>query len=371
MDFYNNLKEKQKAFDCKRIDTLDELKAFISEQNDYKPKKKSLRFGDSEVSSDDVFGTRSKYIIYRGIKESKYHLNTSLQLHWKEIIDKKKNITQLGYLSALVGILRNNDTIKQYEEGKADKFTDIGILALMQHYGLPTPLMDWTSDIITGLNFASDGMTDGKEENEISNYVSLYYINLMENHELLQASYQKLLENATEKIQEIVSSLNKGNIDYTDGSLNRLFQLKDMGIDHIYIDYAEDAPQVTDIFGSTLDLINPNLQMQKGAFIINLNEEYFLEQLWNKKTDSDNDVVLNKKTIIDQNTGIEIQIEISQNPYAKGIIPNTKISCADIKKSVLKEWLSNGGKLNHYDEGEESLKIKSAVKHEYDEWLNK
>lgn len=42
MDFYNNLEEKQKAFDCKRIDTIDELKVFISEQNDYKPIKRSL-----------------------------------------------------------------------------------------------------------------------------------------------------------------------------------------------------------------------------------------------------------------------------------------------------------------------------------------
>lgn len=369
MFFYNDLEAKKESFICKRIDTLEELAMFIKEQNDYKPTRKTLLFGSKELPTEDQYSKRRHYIIYRGIKESKFHLNTSLQLHWENIIKIKKNTSQQEYLSELVASIKNNDTIKQYEDKKRARFTDIGIVALMQHYGLPTPLMDWTPDIKTGLNFASDGMANGKNNNEITKYVSLYYINLWENNELEKSSYQNILYTATEDAKNIVSSINY-KIDYSSCSLNSLFQLKDLDLDYIYIDYAEDAPHVTDIFGSKLDLINPNLEKQSGAFIINLNEECFLEQLWNRKIDSDNDIILEKKTIIDKNTGIKMQIESTQNPFAKGIIPNTKICCADIKKSVLKEWLSNGGQICHYNESNESESIKRAICSEYNRWLS-
>ena len=47
--------------------------------------------------------------------------------------------------------------------------TDYSILAFIQHYGGPTPLLDFTSNLSTALFFAFDGRED-------DNYASLYIV---------------------------------------------------------------------------------------------------------------------------------------------------------------------------------------------------
>lgn len=376
---YTDLNSKLNDFECKRIDTIEDLVEFINNQKAYRPSCKIIKIGDNEISSissDDLFGKRKHYFIYRGIKESKFHLNTSLQLHWDEI-KEKKDISQLQYLRELVTLLKKNRTVQQYEQIKGNKFTDIGILALMQHYELPTPLMDWTPDIITALNFAGDGLALGKEDDEITNYASLYCINLRANYEFEESSYQNLLDKATDGLQNMIQQGVPEGTDMSNGSLNKLFGVKDLGMDQLYIDYADDAPKVIDIFGAALDLINPNSSKQNGAFIINFDEEHFLEYVWNRKTDPSYDVESEHKTVMDtiesEHGKITVPIAISkcQNPYATGYLPNTKIVCINIKKSILQEWLSNGGYVDHYDVSEESDRLKKAVKEEYNNWLNK
>lgn len=98
---YTDLNSKLNDFECKRIDTIEDLVEFIDNQKAYRPSSKIIKIGDKEISSDDLFGKRKHYFIYRGIKESKFHLNTSLQLHWDEI-KEKKDISQLQYLRKLV-----------------------------------------------------------------------------------------------------------------------------------------------------------------------------------------------------------------------------------------------------------------------------
>lgn len=66
-------------------------------------------------------------------------------------------------------------------------------------------------------------------------------------------------------------------------TLNSLFNVEGLGLDFFYIDYSVDAPLVEDIFGNVLSLINPNLALQEGAFIINFHSEGSLDYFWNKK----------------------------------------------------------------------------------------
>ena len=169
--FYESFEKKQKDFDCEKIETIKELDGFISEQENYAP-----------IGISGLFRFPPPYFIYRGIKESKFRLNTSFQLRYDEITYFHPSISVKDYLSQMVVKLKDKKLIN--ESG----LTDIGIVALMQHYGLPTPFMDWTPNIRIALNFAYDGIDMPidmpNHDNDISQYVSLYYIDLIKNYEL-------------------------------------------------------------------------------------------------------------------------------------------------------------------------------------------
>lgn len=345
---YKNLDSKKETFESITIDSIEKLRCFISEQKTWTPPKVQLPWLEKlGLSSEDFEEKRENYFIYRGIRESKFELNTSLQFHWKEIEHFYPNISQLDYLKSVVGLLKKNSIVQNYEQKKKTSFPKIGIIALMQHYGVPTPFLDWTPDIKIGLNFAHDGMIDGIADNEISNYVSLYYINLKRNFELTMASYQNILNDATGRIESMLDDC-PPNTDKTNASLDNMFSMDDLGIDFIFVDDPEDAPEVKDIFKGVLDLINPNLAIQKGAFIMNFHPEdkdKYLDYYWNEK--------------------------LSENSNHRGIMPRTKIQCANIKKSVLQEWFDNGGEVKHYDDSEESQNLKKVVLETYYGWLLK
>lgn len=361
--------DKEKGFHCIKIDTKEELIEFIQKQKAYKHPNTVIPIGGKIMTYDEFFKKRNHYIIYRGIKESKYPLNTSLQFRWKEIKHFHPSFSQIKYLTRMVELLENNPTIKHYFEKDGKTPTDISILALMQHYGLPTPLLDWTPDIETGLNFAYDGIDLNHTDDEITNYASLYYINLDKNYELLESSYQKIInyKGFLEEELAIINQHYQGKVDFHGACLKELFTVNDLGLDFIYIDYSNDAPYVQDIFGNVLTLINPNLEKQEGAFIINFHRAN-LDFYWNKKQSNKGTKIIREHTTIHERLG-EITFTCSENPNAIGILPMTKIGCANIKKSVLDDWINNGGKNDHYDDSEESKLLKVSTLKTYFTWL--
>ena len=368
---YKALKDKEKDFLCSTIETKEQLVDLIQSHKSYCPPHREIIVHGQRITNDDSLN-RKHYIIYRGIRESKFHLNTSLQFRWKEIKHFHPSFSQKKYLVKMVELLEKNSMIKEYLNKGGKSYTDISILALMQHYGLPTPLLDWTPSIETGLNFAFDWIALDGETDKISNYASLYYINLFENHELEAASYQNILVDAEVRISDALRHFNPNSLDRVDlsgASLKSLFSVKDLDIDFIYIDYSKDAPYVQDIFGNVLSLINPNLEKQEGAFIINFHSRANLDFYWNKKNSTKGTRVISETESFNDKLGVTIKTSLSENPNAIGIIPQTRICCANIKKSVLVDWVNNGGKNEHYDNSEESRRLKVSTLETYYSWL--
>lgn len=360
---YDGLSEKDKDFQCSTINTIEELKQFISCQDAYKPPIIERNFGNISLKTTDFLSSRKHYIIYRGVKESKFYLKTSLQVRWKEIEHFHPSCTPKEYLSKMVMLLSSNKEIKEYLIKDGKSYSCISILALMQHYGIPTPLLDWTPNIKIGLNFAYDGIDLSPSDDEISNYVSLYFINLWENHELTDASYQAILADCYERLFRL--DLNDVE-DLSEVTLQNIFNIDDINKDFFLIDYSEDAPKVRDLLQNVLSLINPNLEKQEGAFIINFQPDN-LDYYWNKKM-SDHETIA-EIPYVDSANGLENHTAITENPNAKGIIPKTKINCVNIKKIILKEWIENGGMQDHYNEEEQSQKLKRNVLETYYTWL--
>ena len=94
--------------------------------------------------------------------------------------------------------------------------TDISIFSALQHFGCPTPFLDFSSKWINALYFATD-IDTSFGPNQTNSYISIYVITEGGSprtpfNDL--TSYAKVLENSAEQPKEIISL--HGNIPRTD-----------------------------------------------------------------------------------------------------------------------------------------------------------
>jgi len=79
----------------------------------------------------------------------------------------------------------------------------------MQHTGLPTPFLDFTTDMIVALSFAANRINLSSSKQEINDYVSLYLFSMNEEKELAQANLQQIYSVALEKASELIAEYKK------------------------------------------------------------------------------------------------------------------------------------------------------------------
>jgi len=181
IDFYNSLGEKARCFEHKTINTKDELDRLIDK---WKRASNLKRF------------------VFRGITEAKYKLYNSAQRSWQTF--ELENLA-LDYQSFIQSEI---DKAKSFQNGLLIKFYnafgysayDLSILSFLQHYGAPTPLLDWTYNFNYALFFGIDGLRHNPSD-DIENYFSFYAIDTTWD-ELL--SVEKILADDLGRIDDIL-----------------------------------------------------------------------------------------------------------------------------------------------------------------------
>ena len=154
---YESFVQKANFFEQQSIETQAELDQLIAE-----------------------FSSKKDHL-FRGMNEAKFMLYSSLQRNW--ILKKReaKPTDHRRFLERLVANARlyaGGAMAKYIEAHGGDYNNDVCVMSILQHYGCPTPLLDWTYNFSIALYFATLGATgtETPAAREIDRYVSVYYI---------------------------------------------------------------------------------------------------------------------------------------------------------------------------------------------------
>lgn len=117
------------------------------------------------------FNNDEKPILYRGVNNKNYRMYSSIQREFLTS-NNTSNVSLEDVIRQILFDFKKNKVLMNalsHQLPDQTHITDYSILAFIQHYGGPTPLLDFTSNLSTALFFAFDGRED-------DNYASLYIV---------------------------------------------------------------------------------------------------------------------------------------------------------------------------------------------------
>ena len=275
---YTNFEQKRKFF------SNGQKESFVINQKDALDKWfKDVQYEEKQESEIDATAW-----IYRGMSEAKYKLLTSSQRIWiSNEMHQWSNKSYIEFISDLVD--KANQTPLIHKVFELYSYTrnerEFPILSLLQHYGAPTPLMDWSYNSNIAFFFATDGLKKKEEpKTQIDDYFSIYRIN------------KRKYKNEFLNIIDFIPKETYPNIKSFDNFGNANGNPKANGIFYIS-DFERRGESTGDIrpFGSLkirrqkplTSIYNQNIIPQEGLFIFNPFKDKTLEEIFNPDLNQD------------------------------------------------------------------------------------
>ena len=262
---YNNLRAKEQFYNCTTIDDTQEFDRIFKE----------------------IMDNKSGYM-FRSVNEARFKLYSSAQRQWIWNSLLNNYLSYKDYINRRVDQVKSHQHIMSFFYNNHIPLNDFVVLALLQHYGQPSPLVDFTYNPLLSLFFAFDNVKPGTTEDEIGNYVSLYR---MKYTQPCFCSIQAVNAQGADTLSEELQKLNipATQID-ADKALSDIQNLTYNTYDNIgFILVHGDKIGITNIkipaldFTCTYNITNPNLRNQEGLFMLNTTEDIPLEELVRKK----------------------------------------------------------------------------------------
>lgn len=145
---YSRFDEKEKNFKLTKVDSLEDWKKVYQ-----------------KLSSTEG--------IFRGISNSSYKIFTSLQ---RQIIIN--DLAGKFSLDEYINKFRENELLKKYFDTFRISPSKLSIYSYLQHYGAPTPYLDFTKDINKAIYFAIEKLDSStfRKDDSLDDYFSILHI---------------------------------------------------------------------------------------------------------------------------------------------------------------------------------------------------
>lgn len=247
--------------------------------------------------------TAEEGLLFRGIYDASYKMYASSQRHWLQKSDRVLSLGTTDYYKAieiLIGLTKNCPEVAKYQSKQNYSDNDMYLLALMQHFGMPSPMIDFSHKMRKGLFFAVDNMPawEDKGTDTPDDYVSLYYVN--KNIDWISGSAQKVMEYGGEKVEVLVKNLiekypdiklkvedtlsNFTHLTYSQFiPTGELYDIKFLPVNGADIGVSKvDIPSLN--FTCSYMISNDRILAQDGMFILNNTIDQPLVEVMNKQT---------------------------------------------------------------------------------------
>ena len=322
LEEYSSLTQKKSFFETKNVDTHKEFDTIYEKLN-------------------------KSTLLYRGIHEARYKIYTSAQREWITNEYSKQGITFTQFIHSIISNIRKNTILSKYYKSLNINENDLLYISLLQHYGAPSPLLDFTHRLNVALYFAIDGMKIVSSDNDIDDYFSLYIIDRNKcGNELVDiVSFLDYgLKNGTAMLEDFKTQNPNINLEYSllkdvdkytkwikqDGTNDGLCK-----IDCGFLDNPLNTATIS--MYETKDFLywsNMNLIAQQGCFIFYTKDKESLEQYF-----GGTNTHLPKLSCINVHKSLA---EYIKNKYLKSIskleiYPDINIMCKDAYEKFKKE----------------------------------
>jgi len=152
--------------------------------------------------------------LYRGVNEARFKMFSSSQRNWIQqsaIVQKMGKSSYYDFIEELIRRTSCLAEVQAYMKKQNVSYNEMFILALMQHFCLPSPMLDFSHSLEIGLFFATDNLNPwvDKGTNNLDDYVSLYLI--PNSIDWVQATIQNVMLNAAYNIENYVEDLKKNH----------------------------------------------------------------------------------------------------------------------------------------------------------------
>jgi hypothetical protein len=239
---YKDFDEKSENFKICKVETIDHYHELVNRQAKLKG-------------------------VYRGISSSNYKIYTSLQ---RRII--LSDLKESFQLSEYINNFRKNELFKNYFKTLRVEPSKLSVYSLLQHYGAPTPFLDFTYNFEKALYFAIEkfDILKYEEKGTIDDYFSVFFIEqsdlkLIEIEEVIRGL--KALKESSAKLMT-----NYPDAKYEDliGIVDRIFGIKTCNV--FLISHREEFLDIYNAYN------NIRIVAQEGLFIHNDYDDRPLEK---------------------------------------------------------------------------------------------
>jgi hypothetical protein len=250
---------------------LDDKRAFFRQDNEadqYFQIDHAYQFSDWYKAMKKLITADPLGNFFRGTGEARFKLYNSAQRFWMQ-----NNLTELEAISqplSYIQMIQNMVNEAKAEElfrrvfdyyGLTPDQTDFPILSILQHYGAPTPLMDWTYNLDVALYFAVEQSRHFERDDHIENYMAVYRIVKADQSGFIKSNLQVVSGNVFPSISYLCNGW-PGTVYYISD-----FEVKDQ---------RQIKPLTT--------YYNLNILPQQGLFIFNPFEKDPLENVASSKS---------------------------------------------------------------------------------------